>query len=77
MRSRLYSWSISEELIMKSAEALLHARGMFHSTAIRMRAWTSVSWETGVRGSKKKTRKSTSPSVILAPICWSPPKVRS
>ena len=59
---------------MKSAEALLQARGMFHSTAIRMRACTSVSCETGVRGSKKKIRKSMSPSLIFPPICRSPPQ---
>ena len=59
---------------MKSAEALLQATGIFHSTAILMRACTSVSWETGVRGSKKKIKKSTSPSLIFPPICRSPPQ---
>lgn len=58
---------------MKSAEARLHAMGMFHTTASRNKAFTSGSWGCGSRGSQKKMRKSISPSAIIAPICWSPP----
>jgi hypothetical protein len=58
---------------MKSAEARLHDMGMFHTTAMRRRAFTSGSWESDSRGSQKKIRKSMQPSAMRAPICWSPP----
>ena len=36
-------------------------------------AFTSGSWGCGSSGSQKKTRRSTKPSVMRAPSCWSPP----
>ncbi len=58
---------------MKSAEERLQATGMFHTTAMRSSALMSGSCGSGSSGSQKKITKSTSPSEILAPICWSPP----
>lgn len=58
---------------MKSAEALLHATGIFHTTAILKRALMSGSCGCGSSGSQKKSKTSTSPSDMRAPICWSPP----
>ena len=63
----------SGDEIMKSAEARLHAMGIFQTTAMRNKALTSVSWGCGERGSQKKIMKSMVPSAILAPTCWSPP----
>lgn len=59
---------MSGEDTKKSADALLQVTGMFQTTAIRNRAFTSGSWGWGSSGSQKKTSASISPSVILAPI---------
>ena len=58
----------------KSAEERLQAMGMFHTTAMRKRAFTSGSCGCGSRGSQQKMRKSMQPSDMREPICWSPPK---
>ena len=47
--------------------------GMFHTTAMRTRAFTSESCGCGLIGSQKKTSMSRRPDAIRAPICWSPP----
>ena len=54
---------------MKSADARLHAMGIFHTTAMRKSAFTSGSCGMGSSGSQKKIRKSILLSTILAPIC--------
>src|SRR5690349_12315657 len=41
---------------------------------MRSRALTSGSWGWGSRGSQKKIRMSSAPSLIWAPTCWSPPR---
>ena len=41
---------------------------------MRRSAFTSTSCGCGSSGSQKKMTESISPSAILAPICWSPPK---
>ena len=64
---------MSGDEIMKSAEALSQATGMFHTTAILSNDLTSVSCGWGSSGSQKKTRKSMLPSAIIAPTCRSPP----
>jgi hypothetical protein len=60
---------MSPDEIMKSAEARLHAMGMFHTAAMRSSARTSGSCGTDSSGSQKKTRKLMSPSTIIAPTC--------
>src|ERR1017187_6643787 len=65
--------SIIGEEIRKSALARLQATGMFHTTASRSSALTSVSCGCGWSGSQKKSSRSKPPSGILAPIGWSPP----
>jgi hypothetical protein len=40
----VYSLAMSGEEIMKCADARLHATGIFHTTAMRSRAFTSGSW---------------------------------
>lgn len=52
----------------KSAEARLQAIGIFQTTAIRGRAFTSGSCGCVSSGSQTKIRTSISPSLILAPI---------
>ena len=59
---------------MKSAEARLQATGMFQTTAMRSKALTSGSCGCGCSGSQKKMTRSTVPSAMRAPICWSPPR---
>jgi glutathione peroxidase len=70
----LYSVSTLSNMTKALAVERLHADGTLYSHVSLSKAFTSTSCGIGVSGSGKKMSAAIRPSVICAPICWSPPR---